>query len=202
MVQVGDVIVSFDVLREKFCCDLETCHGECCVEGDAGAPVLMEEVSRLEEALPAVRDDLTPEAREVIDRQGVVYTDPSDELVTSIVGGKDCVFCLKGELQLAKGQAPTPCTLCALEKAWREGRSTFMKPISCHLYPIRVGYYGAYYALNYNRWDICQCAVRKGEEEDIPVYKFLREPLIRKFGQEWYDELCLTADELKKQGII
>lgn len=202
MVQVGDVIVSFDVLTEKFCCDLSVCHGECCVEGDAGAPVLLDEVSLLETAVPVVKDDLSPEALAEIDRQGVVYSDPSGELVTSIVNGKDCVFCMKGDLQLAEGAAPTPCTLCAIEKAWREGRSSFMKPVSCHLYPIRVGHYGSYYTLNYHKWDICQCAVKKGKEENIAVYQFLREPLIRKFGQEWYDELCFVADELKRQQVI
>lgn len=212
MVQVGDVIVSFDVLTEPFCCDLEACHGVCCVEGDAGAPLLLDEVEKLEAALPDIREELTPEAREVLDRDGVCYRDPSGDLVTSIVGGKDCVFCRRGTLTAADGR-PFPCTLCAIEGAWRRQQERahpgelrcdegFMKPISCHLYPVRVGYYGAYYALNYHRWEVCAKAVEKGRELGIPVYRFLREPLVRKFGQEWYDELCLVAEELKKQHLI
>lgn len=192
MVQVGDVIVSFDVLREMFSCDLGACHGACCVEGDAGAPVTLDEIAEIESVLPDIEDDLSPEARSVIRRQGVAYNDPSGELVTSIVDGKDCVFCIKQGAN----------TLCALEKAWREGRTSFMKPVSCHLYPIRVGHYGAYYALNYNRWDICKAAVLKGQNEGIPVYQYLREPLVRRFGQEWYDELCLVASELHRQHLL
>ena len=192
MVQVDDVIVSFDVLREKFFCDLEACHGACCVEGDAGAPVTLDEIAEIESLLPEIEEDLSPEARDVIARQGVAYTDPSGELVTSIVNGKDCVFCMK------KGGH----TLCAFEKAWREGRTSFMKPVSCHLYPIRVSQFGQYAALNYNRWDICKGAVLKGTKENVSVWRFLREPLIRRFGQSWYDELELVASELEKQHLL
>jgi len=192
MVQVGDVIVSFDVLREKFSCDLDACKGACCVEGDAGAPVTLDEIAEIESLLPDIEDDLTPEACAIIARQGVAYTDPAGDLVTSIVGGKDCVFCMK------KGGM----TLCAIEKAWREGRTSFMKPVSCHLYPIRVSHFGQYYALNYNRWDICKAAVIKGEKDGIPIYRFLREPLIRRFGQAWYDELELVVSELSKQHLL
>lgn len=192
MVQVGDVIVSFDVLREKFSCDLDACKGACCVEGDAGAPVTFDEIAEIESLLPDIEDDLTPEARAIIARQGVAYTDPTGDLVTSIVEGKDCVFCMKKD----------GMTLCAIEKAWREGRTSFMKPVSCHLYPIRVSHFGQYYALNYNRWDICKAAVIKGEKDGIPIYRFLREPLIRRFGQAWYDELELVVSELSKQHLL
>ena len=192
MVQVGDVIVSFDVLREKFSCDLDACKGACCIEGDAGAPVTLDEIAEIESLLPDIEDDLTPEARAIIARQGVAYTDPTGDLVTSIVREKDCVFCMK------KGGM----TLCAIEKAWREGRTSFMKPVSCHLYPIRVSHFGQYYALNYNRWGICKAAVIKGEKDGIPVYRFLREPLIRRFGQAWYDELELVVSELSKQHLL
>jgi Protein of unknown function (DUF3109). len=192
MVQVGDVIVSFDVLREKFSCDLDACRGACCIEGDAGAPVTLDEIAEIESLLPDIEDDLTPEARAIIARQGVAYTDPTGDLVTSIVGGKDCVFGMK------KGGM----TLCAIEKAWREGSTSFQKPVSCHLYPIRVSHFGQYYALNYNRWDICKAAVIKGEKDGIPVYRFLREPLIRRFGQAWYDELELVVSELSKQHLL
>lgn len=193
MIQIQDVIVSLDILREKFLCDLDACKGKCCVEGDAGAPVELDEVARLEEVLPVVWDDLSPAAREVIDRQGVVYPDRDGELVTSIVNGKDCVFTCYDE----RG-----CCCCAIEKAYREGKTNFYKPISCHLYPIRVGHYGPYKALNYHRWSVCRAAVLLGEKEDVPVYKFLKEPLTRKFGEAWYAELETAADELKKQGYL
>ncbi|WP_298072776.1 DUF3109 family protein [uncultured Bacteroides sp.] len=193
MIQIDDVVVSLDVLREKFLCDLSACKGECCIEGDAGAPVEPDEVEKLEAALPAIWDDLSPEARAVIDRQGVVYTDCEGDLVTSIVNDKDCVFTCYDD----RG-----CCCCALEKAFRAGRTRFYKPVSCHLYPVRVSRYGSYRAVNYHRWDVCKAAVLLGCKENVPVYKFLREPLIRKFGEAWYRELELAAEELKRQGML
>lgn len=193
MVLIGDVVVSFDVLKEKFCCDLDLCKGVCCIEGDAGAPVDLEEVGKLEEVLPAVWKELSPEARTIIDRQGVAYTDEEGDLVTSIVNGKDCVFTCHDE----KGYC-----YCAIEKAYREGRCDFYKPVSCHLYPIRISDYGPYKAMNYHRWDVCKAAVALGENKDMPVYRFLKEPLIRKFGKEWYDELEVVATELRKQLML
>ena len=172
MIQINDVVVSLDVLQEKFLCNLDACKGECCIEGDAGAPVELDEVMKLEEVLPVIWDELAPEARAVIEKQGVVYTDE-------------------------KG-----CCYCAIEKAFREGKTDFYKPISCHLYPIRIGDYGPYKAVNYHRWDVCKAAVLLGKKENVPVYKFLKEPLIRKFGEEWYKELEAVAEELKKQHFI
>ncbi len=193
MVQIGDAIVSFDVLKEKFLCNLEACKGACCIEGDAGAPVELEEVEKLEEVLPVIWNKLSPEAREVIDKQGVVYTDVEGDLVTSIVNNKDCVFTCYDE----KG-----CCYCAIEKAFREGKTDFSKPVSCHLYPIRLGTCGPYTAVNYHRWEVCKAAVLLGQKENIPVYKFLKEPLIRKFGEDWYKELETVTDELIRQGMI
>ena len=152
-----------------------------------------EEVEKLEEVLPVIWDELSPEARAVIDKQGVVYTDSEGDLVTSIVNGKDCVFTCYDD----KGYC-----YCAIEKAYREGRCNFYKPVSCHLYPIRVGDYGPYKAVNYHRWDVCKAAVLLGKKENVPVYKFLKEPLIRKFGEAWYAELENVAEELEKQHII
>lgn len=193
MIQIDDTIISIDCLKEKFCCDLEACQGACCIEGDAGAPVELDEVAELEEALPAVWPMLSASAQAVIDKQGVVYTDEEGDLVTSIVNGRDCVFTCYDE----KG-----CCYCALEKAYREGKSKFYKPVSCHLYPIRLDKIGDCVALNYNRWDICKMAVLKGEELNLPVYKFLKEPLIRRFGEAWYKELETAVEELKAQGYL
>ena len=193
MLQIQDVLVSFDVLQKCFSCDLKCCKGACCIEGDAGAPVTPEEVGTIEELLPAIWDDLSVEARKVINRQGVAYCDPEGELVTSIVNGKDCVFTCYGD---------DGCCYCAIEKAFMAGLCKFRKPVSCHLYPIRVTKIGTGWGLNYDRWDVCHAAVTKGEKEGIPIYRYLKEPLIRRFGQAWYDELEMTVDELKRQNII
>lgn len=193
MIQIDDTIISMDCLSEKFCCDLEACKGACCIEGDAGAPVELDEVAELEEALPKVWNELSASAQAVIDRQGVVYTDRDGDLVTSIVNGKDCVFTCYDE----KGNC-----FCALEKAYREGRSNFYKPASCHLYPIRLKKIGDMTALNYHRWDVCRMAVEKGKQLNLPVYRFLKEPLIRRFGEAWYEELEKAVEELKEQGYL
>jgi len=192
ILQIDDVLVSSDILTEMFCCDLDDCHGECCVEGDAGAPVTLDEIAGIEDALDEVWSDLTASAQSVIDRQGVAYTDQEGDMVTSIVGGKDCVFTCHAD----------GCCYCALEKAYREGRTKFCKPISCALYPIReVSLKNGLVGLNYHRWDVCKAAVKKGRELQLPVYKFLRDSLIRRFGEDWYKELEAVADELSKQSI-
>lgn len=192
ILQIDDVLVSSDIFTEMFCCDLDDCHGECCVEGDAGAPVTLDEIAGIEDALDEVWSDLTASAQSVIDRQGVAYTDQEGDMVTSIVGGKDCVFTCHAD----------GCCFCALEKAYREGRTKFCKPISCALYPIReVSLKNGLVGLNYHRWDVCKAAVKKGRELQLPVYKFLRDPLIRRFGEDWYKELEAVADELSKQSI-
>ncbi|MPN48872.1 hypothetical protein SDC9_196484 [bioreactor metagenome] len=147
----------------------------------------------MEKVLPVIWDQLSPQAREIIDRQGVCYTDQDGDLVTSIVNGKDCVFTCYDE----KG-----CCYCAIEKAYRDGKVDFYKPVSCHLYPIRVGNYGPYKAVNYHRWDVCKAAVILGQKENVPVYKFLKEPLIRKFGEAWYNEMESVAEELRKSNHI
>lgn len=192
MIQIGDTVISTDILTEKFVCNLDACKGECCIEGDAGAPVETEEVAELEKVLPEVWDDLSAEAKAVIEKQGVVYTDQDGDLVTSIVNNKDCVFTCYDE---------NGYCYCAIEKAFRAGKTEFYKPISCHLYPIRVGNYGVYTALNYHRWDVCKAAVILGRKENVPVYKFLKEPLIRKFGKEWYEMLCDCADLWMKENM-
>ena len=208
IIEIKDTLVSMDIITEEFCCDLEACKGKCCIIGDAGAPVSMDEVMEQENVLDEVWDDLSASAQAVIDKQGVAYTDQEGDLVTSIVNGKDCVFTYYDDLTLSlpddnggERQCTIPnCCLCATEKAFRAGRTSWCKPISCALYPIRVKELkNGLTALNYHQWDICADGRRKGRELHMPVYKFLREPLIRRFGQEWYDELCLVAEEVKKQ---
>ena len=196
ILEVGGILISSDIITECFCCDYEKCKGICCVEGDAGAPVTMDEIAAIEETLDTVWPDLSASAQSVIDKQGVAYADQDGEMVTSIVRGKDCVFtCYDGD----------NC-LCALEKAAREKaaanhsqfsilNSQFAKPISCSLYPIREKNFGnGLIGLNYNRWDVCRDAVEKGKALGLPVYQFLKEPLIRRFGEAWYQELCDVAN--------
>ena len=193
IIQVGDVLVSPDVITEKFCCDLDACKGACCVEGDAGAPVTLDEIAEIEDSLDEVWLQMSARAQAVVDRQGVAYNDPEGELVTSIVDGRDCVFtCHEGGT-----------CLCLLEKAYRNGRSAFCKPISCALYPIRVKRLaGGLVGLNYHKWSVCAAARAKGEALGLHVYEFLRGPLVRRFGQEWYDELLATIGQLKQQGML
>ena len=201
IIQVGDVLLSSEILTEKFCCDLSACKGECCVEGDAGAPVTMEEIAEIEDCLDTVWGDLSASAQAVIDKQGVAYTDQEGDLVTSIVRGKDCVFTCYESLQFTT--VNIKCCLCALEKAYRAGKTQFCKPVSCALYPIREKRLGeGLVGLNYNRWAVCKMAVVKGNQENVRLYQFLRDPLIRRFGEDWYQELLDTVGELKHQGYL
>lgn len=191
MLQVGDTIVSVDCITEKFCCDLSVCRGICCIEGEAGAPVTVEEIAQIENALPAVKDKLSRAALKTIERQGVAYADADGDLVTSIINGRDCVFTCKEN---------GGCCMCALERAHAEGKTDFVKPISCALYPIRVTRLSdGTLALNYHRWSVCDCARTLGKKLDIAVYEFLKQPLVRAFGKEWYEELETMVKELKKQ---
>lgn len=180
MLQIQNALVSLDLAEEFFVCDLAKCLGQCCIEGDAGAPITEDEKKKLEEVLPVVWDDLLPAAREVIERQGVAYTDEEGDLVTSIVDGRDCVFTT---------YAPGGMCLCAIEKAFREGKCDWRKPMSCYLYPLRLTEYPDFTAVNYHRWKICKCARTLGRKEGVRLYEFMRGPLTERFGAEWYDEL-------------
>ena len=187
MLQIQDTIISLDILEEYFVCDLSVCKGICCVEGDSGAPVEEGEIACLEKVLPVIWDDLSPKAKKVIEKQGLVYRDIDGDYVTSIVNGLDCVFTCYDENAYCK---------CAIEKAFREGKIDFYKPVSCHLYPIRVKQYKGFRAVNYHRWQVCRAAVISGKKQGVKVYQFLKEPLIRKFGEEWYEMLSAAANEL------
>lgn len=190
MIQIDDTIISTDLFDTRFCCDLSVCKGECCVEGDSGAPLEQAELAKLEEVLPVVWDDLSEKSKAVIERQGVSYVDVEGDLVTSIVGQGECVF--------SRFEEDGTC-ICAIEKAYREGRVGFYKPISCHLYPVRLETLrNGTVALNVHRWKVCRCAFAKGQEENVPLYVFLKEPLIRRFGKEWYEKVEIAAEELKK----
>lgn len=190
MLQIGDTLVSLDLAERFFCCDLDACHGECCIEGDAGAPITENEKKELERLLPEINDELLPQAQEVIRQQGVSYVDEEGDMVTSIIDGRNCVFtCF----------APGGMCQCAIEKAYRDGRVAMRKPISCYLYPLRITEYHSFTAVNYHRWKICRPAEALGRKLGLRLYQFLKEPLIQRFGKEWYDELCLACESYLEQ---
>ncbi|MDE5799776.1 MAG: DUF3109 family protein [Paramuribaculum sp.] len=181
MLQIKDALVSLDLAEEFFCCDLDSCLGECCIEGDAGAPITETEYEELKNLVEVVEPYLLPAAKERIAEAGVGYVDEEGDLVTQIVDGRNCVFTTYG---------PGGKCLCAIEKAYREGKCSMRKPISCYLYPLRLTEYPTFTAVNYHRWKICKCARVAGRAKGIRLYEFMREPLIERFGQEWYDELA------------
>ena len=185
MLQIQNALVSLDVIEKFFVCNLDKCLGECCIEGDAGAPITEQEYAQLKEILPEVYADLLPAARQRIDEAGVAYVDEEGDLVTQIVEGRNCVFTCYGEGGMC---------MCAIEKAYREGRIDFYKPISCHLYPLRLTDYPSFTAVNYHSWKICKAAEVLGRAKGVRVYQFLKEPLIRRFGKEWHDELALACE--------
>lgn len=191
IIQVGNVLCSIDIFKEMFCCNYKACRGICCVEGEAGAPIMLDEVSEIENILPLIEDSLSSAARKVIEEQGIAYIDQQGELVTGIVNGKDCIFTTYDD----KGNC-----LCAIERTMRQGLHNVNKPISCSLYPIRVKKFHigdeVLYGLNYHRWAICKEAVEKGYRLSMPIYKFLKDPLIKMFGSQWYSELEIAAKEI------
>lgn len=191
MIQIEDTIVSFDIFEKKFCCDLQQCKGMCCVEGDSGAPLEEGEEKEIEKNYAGIREYMKPEGREAVEEQGYALIDGDGDLVTPLIAGRECAYAI------ASGGG----CWCAIEKAWTEGKSDFRKPVSCHLYPIRINRYDGFEALNYNQWEICRCAREKGEREGIPLYVFLKGPLIRKYGEEWYQQLEYAAHEIEAGKI-
>ena len=188
IVEIGDYLVSSEVITECFACDYPVCHGCCCIIGDSGAPMEKEEEQLFKENFEGYKHLLTPEGLEALQAQGVAVTDRDGDLVTPLVNDEECAYtCFDKE---------NNC-FCAVEKAWYAGTSKFKKPISCRLYPIRVSKFSnGMTALNLHRWRICSDAFAKGKKEKIPVYKFLREPLIDAFGEEFYSALEQAANNL------
>jgi hypothetical protein len=189
MIWVRDVLVSLDLLNTFFCCDLSSCKGLCCVDGDAGPPLAEGEVEGLHTALPIVWDNLSETARNVISQRGICEQDPEGEDVIPTVGNADCVFTCYDSNGVCR---------CALESVARRNGSGFLKPLSCHLFPAVVVHYARFTALNVQKRWVCREAFILGKHKNIRLYRFLAEPLIRQFGQDWYDELSLIAREWLK----
>ncbi|MBL1281272.1 MAG: DUF3109 family protein [Fluviicola sp.] len=191
LIEIDDKIVSTQIFERKFVCDLSACKGACCIEGDAGAPLTLEEVDILEETLDVIKPYMRKEGLDIIEEQGVFYMDQDNEPVTSLVNDAECAFVYFDENGITK---------CAVEKAHLEGKSDFKKPISCHLYPIRVKQFEEFTALNYDVWSICSDACSLGEKLGVPVFQFLKEPLIRAFGKDFFKELEVVSGELEKKS--
>jgi hypothetical protein len=188
MIIVENAVLSDDLIEKQFVCDLDKCKGACCVEGDLGAPLEEDELDQLDGSLEAIRPYLSPEGLKVIEEQGAYILDEEGDYSTTTVGGKECAFAIYDEKGILK---------CAVEQAHNDGKTSFLKPISCHLYPIRITKYDNYDALNYDRWDICSAACTLGEKLKVAVYKFLKVPLIRKYGKDWYQTL---ESEIEKKS--
>lgn len=190
MLQIQNTLVTLDLAEQFFCCDLEKCLGACCIEGDAGAPVTPGEVEQIKNVLPVVESEMMPRAVEEVKENGVAYTDEEGDLVTTILDGRNCAFTC---------YAPGGVCLCALEKVFREGKTTFRKPASCSLYPLRIKEFPTFTAVNYHRWKICRDAEILGRKKGIRLYQFLRGPLIERFGEEWYSELSAACELYLKE---
>ena len=180
MIEIGKTLISDDVLDEAFVCDLQKCKGACCVEGDLGAPLLESELVEVENVVDLVKPYLSKEAVEILEKEGGYILDEDGDYSTTTINGKECSFAFYDKSGILK---------CSIEQAYKEGKTGFKKPISCHLYPIRIGKLPEFEALNYDRWHICSPACDLGKELKVPVYKFLKEALIRKYGEDWYEEL-------------
>lgn len=180
MFQLGKTIVSEEIIENDFVCNLNACKGQCCIDGDAGAPLEKEEVQVLEEIYPKIKSYLSNEGIRAIEKQGTSIITSDGELETPLINNKACAYVIYDENKTAK---------CGIEKAYNEEKVNWKKPVSCHLYPVRVKEYSEFSAVNYHKWHICDSACELGKQLKTPIYKFVKEALIRKFGEDWYMEL-------------
>jgi len=187
MLRIGNTIFSLDVLEKKFKCDPRLCHGYCCRYGDSGAPLSDPEVQILDEIWPEVKPFLRPDGIDAIEESGTSVIDSDGDNVTPLIDDLDCAYSVLSENVL----------MCGIEKAWTEGKVNFRKPISCHLFPVRLKQYSGFTAVNYEEMSICSDARKKGCKEGVYVYEFLKAPLIRALGENIYYELCVAAEQLK-----
>ena len=193
MIQIGKAIVSFDIFDKQFLCDLNACKGACCVEGDSGAPLIRQEAKIIKKNYPIIKQYIEEKYQKVIAEKGCSVIDADGDLVTPLYNNRECVFTFRDEKGILK---------CGIEKAFLDGKIDFRKPVSCHLFPIRIEEYKDFDAVNYQQLDICKEARNCGLVAQLPLYKFLKEPLIRKYGVQWYEELEIAADHLFSSGII
>lgn len=194
MIQIGNTIISFDIFECKFLCDLSVCIGACCVEGDSGAPLTDEEAIDIELYYPVFEKYISLKYKAEVENQGTSVVDFDGELVTPLYNNKECVFTFIDTDGITK---------CAIEKAYLNGEIPFRKPVSCHLFPIRITEHKDFDAVNYQQIKICEPGKTCGKKNQLPLYIFLKEPLIRKYGERWYKELEIAADYvLNKNPLI
>lgn len=193
MIEIDGKVINTEIFRRRFICDISKCKGTCCYDGDSGAPLEEDELEKLTEVYPTVKPYLSDEENEEIAKQGLWVTDRDGDLVTPIIRGCECVYTNREE---------DGTWSCAIEKAYREGKTKWRKPISCYLYPIRVSKTRKYEMFNFHEWEVCRPAVELGEKVGTPAYKFLKEPIIAKYGEEFYNELEQVEQELIRQHII
>ena len=190
MIQIDEILLSEELFKEYFVCDLNSCKGACCVEGDAGAPLDIEEIDQLESKLDQIKPFLTEKGLKTIEETGAFVVDQDGEYVTPLNNGAECAFTTFDENGIAK---------CGIEDAYRSGATSFHKPVSCHLYPIRVHKGKFHEALNYHRWPICKPACECGSKLKVKVYRFLKDPIIRKYGEEFFEKM-VEAEKLLSES--
>lgn len=188
MILIENTVISDDIADKFFVCDLAKCKGACCVEGDLGAPIEVDELVILEREFKNIEPYLSPEGKKAIEEQGLYIKDWEDDFSTPTIADRECAYALYDEKGILK---------CAIEQAFFDGKTDFRKPISCHLYPIRITKHDHYDALNYDRWHICSDACSHGEQLGVEIYKFLKAPLIRKYGESWYKQLLWEIEPIE-----
>ncbi len=186
MIQVGDILVSDDIKEVEFVCHLEKCKGACCVEGDLGAPLEEDELEIMKKIQRKIKSYLTPEGIKAIEEQGPYILDEDGDYSTPTIGGRECAYAMYDKQGVLK---------CGIEQAYLDGKIKYRKPISCHLYPIRITKKKNFEAVNYHKWSICSAACSFGKSLKVPLYKFLKDPLIRKYGEDWYNELVIKIEK-------
>jgi hypothetical protein len=189
MLRINDTLISFDLLDKYFCCDIEKCKGACCVKGDSGAPLNKEEVKLLPTIINKIKPYLRQEGIDVIDKLGTHIIDEDKESVTPLVKGVECAYAVF-ENEIA---------ICGIERAYDAGSISFRKPVSCHLYPVRIRKYEQFVAVNYDKWNICEPARVYGDKLGLTVFEFVKDALVRQFGNDWYKHLKIAAQKMQKQ---
>ena len=190
MIQIENQIISLDIFEKHFVCDLQSCKGACCVEGDSGAPLTKKEAKNIKDSIKKIKPFITKKGAEEIRQIGTSILDEDNELTTPLVKGKECVY-VYFENKVAR---------CGIEKAFNQKKINFQKPLSCHLYPIRISSYKNYDAVNYHKWKICSPACKCSSQIKTPIFQFVKNALIRKYGKEWFEKLSLIAKKIRQNS--
>lgn len=190
MIEIEDKIISDDLFEKKFVCDLQKCKGVCCVEGDSGAPLTKKEILEIDKNISKIKTEMSPTGLSILEKKDFYYVDSDGDQVTSLINDKECVFVVYDQNKIAK---------CSIESAFRKNKINFNKPISCHLYPIRVKKYENFQAINVDSWHICQPACKCGTELNVPVFKFLKNAIVRSWGLIFFQQLDSVYEQFFNQ---